>query len=136
MHEENESSASSPRRRRGAKSLIEQAAAIVGERNASGEGLGAVAQEERLRRWAEAGGHLISAEQWEALPLVSNATAEHEVRYRAADHRAAKRTWPGTFGFVPQLSGKNWKPAPATPAQYLQRLTLNFLQTTPASREQ
>lgn len=52
--------------------------------------------QEQLRRWAEETGHLILASEWQAHALISAATAEHEVRYRAADHRAIKRTWPGT----------------------------------------
>lgn len=78
----------------------------------------------RLRRWAEEAGCVIAEADWHALPLVSAATAEHEVRYRAADHRAVKRTWPGTFGFVPGRAGGRWMPQAATPQEYLRRQRL------------
>ena len=80
--------------------------------------------QERLRGWAEKTGHLIRDAEWALLKPVSAATAEHEVRYRAADHRAVKRTWPGTFGFIPGKSGGNWMPKPASPREYLQRQAL------------
>lgn len=80
--------------------------------------------QEQLRRWAEKAGHVIAEADWLSHKLVSAATAEHEVRYRAADHRAIKRTWPGTFGFVPGRTGGQWKPRAATPEEYLLRLRL------------
>lgn len=43
------------------------------------------------------------------------------MRYRAADHRAVKRTWPGTFGFVPAKAGSKWVPKAASPQEYLLR---------------
>ena len=80
--------------------------------------------QDRLRKWAEAGGCLISELEWFQHQLVSAATAEHEVRYRAEDHRAWKKTWPGTFGFIPARSGSSWKPRAATPVEYLLRQRL------------
>ncbi len=80
--------------------------------------------QERLRGWAEASGLVIPELDWLLLKLVSAATAEHEVRYRAKDHRAVKRTWPGTFGFIPGLIDGQWKPRPAEPTEYLLRQRL------------
>lgn len=80
--------------------------------------------QERLRRWAEEAGCLIAETGWRGLKLISAATAEHEVRYRASDHRAVKRTWPGTFGFVPERVGSKWVPRAATPQDYVLRQEL------------
>lgn len=74
-----------------------------------------------LRGWAEAEGCLIAPALWESWRLVSNRTLEHEVRFRPEDRRAVKRTWPGTFGFVPAWNGSIWVPRPATAREYLHR---------------
>jgi hypothetical protein len=39
--------------------------------------------------------------------------------------RAVKKTWPGTFGMVPEWSPAGWKPASATPLEYLRRFALH-----------
>lgn len=52
------------------------------------QGLRGMEAQERLRRWAEASGNIIPELDWLPLRLVSAATAEHEVRYRATDRRA------------------------------------------------
>ena len=77
-----------------------------------------------LRAWAEKEGCLIPRASWESWILVSNHTLEHEVRFREEDRRAVKKTWPGTFGFVPAWNGSVWVPRPATPAEYLHRMHL------------
>jgi hypothetical protein len=62
------------------------------------------------------------------LPLVSDETGEHEVRFREDDRRVVKKTWPGTFGMMPEWSAKGWYPGFATPLDYLRRFTLhNFI---------
>lgn len=124
MYEDDDKTDGSSRRHRGAKSLGEDAEALLGECDAAGAGIGAVAQEQRLREWAEANGHVVPQEDWEHLKVVSAMTAEHEVRYRPSDNRAVKKTWPGMFGFVPKLIDGAWKPAPATPLEYLRRQKL------------
>jgi hypothetical protein len=120
----NESSLPARQRHRGPSGLGEQAAAALGEGLAAGQSLGGMAAQDRLRQWAEKAHCLIPESEWLSLKLISAATAEHEVRYRIADHRAVKRTWPGTFGFVPGRHGSNWAPVPASPQEYLLRQRL------------
>lgn len=81
-------------------------------------------EQEFLQAWTQAEGCLIPQTRWESWTLVSNHTLEHEVRFRADDRRAVKRTWPGTFGFVPGWNGTAWMPRPASAAEYLHRLHL------------
>jgi hypothetical protein len=111
------------KRYRGPQGLGEQAAEALGDSHATGPSLGGMA-EDQLRAWAEAAGCLVPELEWLTLKLVSAATAENEVRYRASDHRAVKRTWPGTFGFVPRYDDSRWAPSPASPLEYLHRLRL------------
>ncbi len=59
------------------------------------------------------------------MPLVSDETGEHEVRFRDSDHRVVKRTWTGTFGMVPCWQDGCWKPASATPLDYLRRFAMH-----------
>ena len=47
------------------------------------------------------------------------------MRFREADLRAVKRTWNGTFGMVPEWSPAGWRPASATPLEYLRRFALH-----------
>lgn len=68
-----------------------------------------------LRAWVEEKGCLISTALWQSWHPVSDQTLEHEVRLRLDDRRAMKKTWPGTFGFVPRWDGKSWLPAPRNP---------------------
>lgn len=124
MHHEDDHQTSPSRCHRGPQGLGEDAAAALGEGDGAGESLGGMAAQERLRRWAETSGRVISERDWLQLKLVSAATAEHEVRYRSSDHRAVKRTWPGTFGFIPGQINGQWKPCPADPSQYLLRQRL------------
>ncbi|MSU57401.1 MAG: hypothetical protein EXS35_04345 [Pedosphaera sp.] len=81
-------------------------------------------QQQRLREWAQRRKVLIAETGWLKHKLITSATAEHEVRFRAADQRAVKRTHPGTFGFVPKLEKGLWKAAPASPLEYLERMQL------------
>lgn len=108
----------------GAQSPGAAAAAILAERLETGAVLGALAQEQQLGQWAKKSGLVVAEDAYRELELVSKATAENEVFYRAADHRAVKKTWPGTFGFVPKKSNAGWVPSPATPLEYLRRLEL------------
>jgi|GEM_PF-699569 len=112
------------RRPRGPKGLGETVARALGERADSGEGLGGVEEEVFLKQWLRSNDNLISDEEWGSLKPISSHTSEHEVRYRIADHRAVKRTWPGTFGNLPKLVDGHWQPAPATPREYLHRWAL------------
>jgi hypothetical protein len=122
-HEDNDSIASS-RRSRGPKGLGEHAARAIEQSLGPGPGRGAVEEELFLKDWLTVQGCLIPDADWVFHKLISSGTAEHEVRYRAHDHRAIKRTLPGTFGNIPkQIHGK-WEPLPATPSEYLSRLAL------------
>ncbi|HUZ06678.1 MAG TPA: NAD-dependent DNA ligase LigA, partial [Candidatus Paceibacterota bacterium] len=109
----------------GPKGLGEEAAAFLASRLGAGEILGGVAQDQQpLREWAERRGVLIPESRWQALALVASGTAEHDVRFRAEDGRAVKRTLPGTFGFIPRLQNGKGISIPASPAEYLQRIQL------------
>jgi hypothetical protein len=83
----------------------EAAQALIGAGSHAGRS-GPEAQVQRLLQWARARGKVIAEQDFERLELISDETGEHEVRYRQGDHRAVKRTWPGTFGMVPE-----WSPA-------------------------
>jgi len=112
------------RRSRGPRGLGETVACALGERADSGEGLGGVEEEVFLKQWLRGNDTLLSDEEWGSLKPISSHTSEHEVRYRIADHRAVKRTWPGTFGNMPKLVDGHWQPSPATPREYLDRWVL------------
>jgi hypothetical protein len=100
---QNESPATPSRRSYGPEGLGEEAARALEQGLAAGGGGGAVEEESILRRWSGKKGCLIEERIWTSHPLISARTAEHEVRYRESDHRAVKRTWPGTFGMTPAL---------------------------------
>jgi hypothetical protein len=102
----------------------EAAKALVGAGASPGGSL-AEDQVQRLIRWAEEHDLLISESDFEALPLVCDETGEHEVRYRESDRRLIKKTWPGTFGMVPEWSRAGWRPAAATPLDYLDRFRIH-----------
>jgi hypothetical protein len=116
--------ASKPRRYCGPEGLGQEAARALEQSAGAGEGFGGMEEESILHRWAETGGHLIPAAGFTCHKLVSATTSEHEVRYRQADHRAVKRTWPGMFGFVPKASGGRWMQGAARASEYLLRLHL------------
>ena len=126
--EANRTSAAVPADGGSADGALEAAAAAVVASSGAGGSLGTLAatarQERQLREWAEKTGRLISEEAWRQHRLICASTAEHEVRHRAADNRAIKRTHLGTFGFIPRQEGGLWKQSPATPAEYLLRWIL------------
>lgn len=113
-----------PCRYRGPEGLGEQVARALEQRDAAGQGIGAVAEESFLKQWSEENRTLIPEDHWLVHKLASQQSAEHEVRYRRSDHRAMKRTWPGTLGFAPKHNGQHWEPKPATPGEYLLRQVL------------
>jgi len=108
--------------------LGEEALALLAAGAESGSrvaGVSEVAREQqRLEEWSKRRGVLISEREWTALKPVSSGSAEHEVRYRASDNRAVKRTHPGTFGFMPELKQGNWVSVPADASSYLRRFHL------------
>ncbi|MFN0080351.1 MAG: hypothetical protein ACKVY0_28115 [Prosthecobacter sp.] len=59
--------------------------------------------------------------------LISNATSEHEVRYRKEQNRASKRTWAGFYGQVPCPQNGTLGRRNATPAEYLFRMALQIM---------
>lgn len=86
-----------------------------------------IRQTESLVGWARSKNSLINPEQVDSLPIISNSTSEHEVRFRESDLRVVKRTWPGVYGQIPVPKNGNLDRANATPSEYLQR---QALQTT------
>jgi hypothetical protein len=112
------------RRPRGPQGLGETVACALGERADSGESIGGVAEEVFLKQWLRTNDSLFPDGEWGSLKPISSHTSEHEVRYRISDHRAIKRTWPGTFGNLPKMVGGHWQPSPATPREYLHRWAL------------
>ncbi len=100
------------------------AEALAGASAGTGGSLAEV-QVQRLIEWATASQCLIAEADYEALPLVSDETGEHEVRFRDSDRRVIKRTWTGTFGMVPAWQDGCWKPNSATPLEYIQRFTMH-----------
>lgn len=108
--------------------LGEEAIAFLAAGAGAGAGVGDLAEETRQQRrieeWARQRGVLISPGAWAALRPIAAGSAEHEVRYRAEDNRAVKRTHPGTFGFRPELKAGTWISVPADPLSYLGRFQL------------
>lgn len=123
-HEPHQSDATSPRGYRGPEGLGCDAASALEQGALSGQGFGGVAEESILKQWAEKSRCVIPDEEWAGYRPITNHTSEHEVRYRAEDHRAIKRTWPGMFGFIPRKLVGKWVPQPATPREYLFRQAL------------
>ena len=115
-------------RPRSPRDLGEEALAILAAGAEPGTRLAGVSevtrQQQRLEAWSKRRGVLISELEWAALKSVSSGSAEHEVRYRAKDNRAVKRTHPGTFGFTPELKNGQWVSAPADASAYLRRFQL------------
>jgi hypothetical protein len=109
---------------RGPGRFGQEAATALEQSLGSGQGFGGVEEAAFLERWFGQQGRLIAQSTWDSFELIANQTAEHEVRYREFDGRAIKRTWPGTFGFVPSFNGKLWVPIAATPRAYLTRMAL------------
>ncbi len=114
----------SSKRHRGPQGLGEQAACALADCVEAGRRLREVEEAAFLQTWFEDRGCLILEPNWQSLQPIRSDTAEHEVRYRQLDHRAVKRTWPGTFGLVPREEIETWVPRPATPSEYLTRFAL------------
>lgn len=76
-------------------------------------------EEPLLKTWFAEERFLISEEAWTGHSKITDHTAEHQVRYREADHSAIKRTWPGTFELISSRTDGKWKPVPASPGQDL-----------------
>lgn len=112
-----------PRRPRGPGQLGQAAAAAIAK-NLRPDRAGTAVEEQALHQFAQQTGCLISESEWQCHRLVSAQTAEHEVRFRSSDFRALKKTWLGTYGFIPRNVSGKWKPAPATPSEYLSRMAL------------
>ena len=74
-----------------------------------------------LIAWAREKGCILPPDCTAGLPKQASTTAEHQVFYRAADKRALKVTYPGTFGATPDPKGAQ---RGATPLFYLYRLAL------------
>ena len=129
-HEQEASHTSSapPRDGGAAGGALEAAAAHLAGSAGAGGGFGALAatavQERQLREWAEKTGRLISEEVWLQHEPVCSSSAEHEVRFRAEDDRAIKKTHAGSYGFIPRLEDGHWKQSPASPLEYLRRCLL------------
>lgn len=119
-----ENSGSASLHRRGPRGLGEEAARALEQNSRSNQGSSGLEEQAFLRAWAQKEGCLIPQQTWESWILVSNQTLEHEVRLRPEDRRAVKKTWPGTFGFVPSWNGSVWVPKAATAAEYLHRMHL------------
>jgi hypothetical protein len=107
-----------------AQGFGEAAAALIRAGAAPSGGLAEV-QVRQLIAWATAAQRLITEPDFERLPLVCDETGEHEVRFHETSHRVWKKTWPGTFGVMPEWSLEGWKPAYATPLEYLERFILH-----------
>jgi hypothetical protein len=109
---------------RGPGRFGQEAATALEQSLGPSQGLGGVEEAAFLERWFGQQGRLIAQATWDSFELITNSTAEHEVRYRESDGRAVKRTWPGTFGLVPSFDGTLWVPIAATPSAYLSRMAL------------
>ena len=81
-------------------------------------------EQARVAEWALAQGRLIHDGDLEAIPLLSNSTSEHEVRYPSSDGRAVKKTWPGFYGQIPVWREGRIEREAALPAEYLDRQAL------------
>ena len=108
---------------RGPNGLGQEAASFLAGRARADSGHGCSPQE-ALRVWASEAGHLLGDGVFSGMEVVSNGTSEVEVFYNAANNRAWKRTWPGTFGFAPHYSAPKWIARAAGPAELLSRLDL------------
>jgi hypothetical protein len=122
-HEQNTSATPSTSRRDADR--FEQAVEAIAGGSADTGGGFTPDQVRQLIDWAKASECLIDEAAFEALPLVSDETGEHEVRFREEDRRVVKKTWTGTFGMVPEWSPEGWRPGSATPLEYLRRFILH-----------
>ena len=107
-------------------SLAQDAAAHIAGSSDTVQSLGGGPQEiERqtvlLSEWAGTRNVILDDAYTADLEKQEGTTAEHEVFYRAADNRAVKRTYSGTFGVTTDSKGNRRH---ATPLFYLRRLEL------------
>lgn len=98
-HEDNDSIAAS-RRSRGPKGLGEHAARAIEQSLGPSQGRGALEEESFLKDWLSEQGRLICEADWVSLKLISNSSAEHEVRYRESDHQKAHRSGGSQDGMI------------------------------------
>lgn len=125
MHDEQDRSHKGPPAGyRGPAGLGETLARAVEQNLRADRGSAKIAEGAFLRQFAETHGCLISETEWSRHRLVSNDSAEHEVRFCEAPRTALKRTHPGTFGQVPRYLNQVWEPRPPTLSEYLHRLHL------------
>jgi len=110
-----------------ARTFLTAAKAIdCGTSEATGSGASSGSETGNVAEWARRQGKLISDEALATLPIVSNSTSEHEVRYRLEDNCAVKRTWAGVFGQIPFAKGGKLDRRNALPSEYLYRMALHF----------
>ena len=116
-----QNAASPPSGYPGLQNLGERAARALEQNARAGQGLSAVEEATCLRRWSQSEGVLIAEPEWLSLNLFTNDTTEYEVRYRLKNYRAVKRTWPGTYGIVPEFLLGPWMPQSPPSLQCLLR---------------
>ena len=81
-------------------------------------------EQARIAEWALAEGRLIHDADLEAIPILSNSTSEHEVRYPTPGGRVVKKTWPGFYGQIPVWREGRVEREGALPSEYLDRQAL------------
>ena len=92
------------------------------EANRNGQSFSDDLQIQELIEWGK-NSCVFARENWEPLTLISNDTAEHEVRYHTVSHQAVKKTLSGNYGYSPQWDGQHQlKNLKANVVQYLTRL--------------
>jgi hypothetical protein len=124
MNHENDYPPASSRRCRGPEGLGAKAASALEQNQRDGKGLGAVEEELFLKGWLADQDCLIPDSEFASLEPISANTSEHVVCYRAFDKRVVKKTWPGTFGWIPRSKEGVWSPCQASPSEYLHRMAL------------
>ena len=81
-------------------------------------------EQARIAEWALAQGRLIHDRDLDAVPILSNSTSEHEVRYPTPGGRVLKKTWPGFYGQIPVWRDGRVERDGALPSEYLDRQAL------------
>ena len=81
-------------------------------------------EQARIAEWALAQGRLIHDGDLESVPILSNSTSEHEVRYPTPGGRVLKKTWPGFYGQIPVWREGRVEREGALPSEYLDRQAL------------
>lgn len=112
------------------ESLAKDASAFLAKSSSTAQSLSGSPKEIRrqsdaLVEWARLSSVLLEEDYIAGLEKFQARSAEHEVFYRPSDHRAVKRTHPGSYGFAVASNGKH---RAATPMLYLERLLMtNFV---------